>query len=151
MPLLVGVAVLLGLMFLVRGYSLSGRASSKSFRFTAGLAVALLAIVLFMMREIWLAVLAVGGAWMLLFGSQPPWAGLFYGFGPSPQSSAEGSARRTAMSRTEAYKVLELQPGASKDAIRAAHRRLMTQMHPDKGGSTYLAAKINEAKDVLLK
>ena len=54
------------------------------------------------------------------------------------------------MSRSEAYKVLGLEEGASEEAIRAAHRRLIQQTHPDKGGTNYLAAKINEAKDVLL-
>jgi hypothetical protein len=56
----------------------------------------------------------------------------------------------TGMSRAEALKVLGLQEGASEDDIRAAHRRLMLQNHPDKGGTDYIAAKINEAKDVLL-
>ncbi|HEV2337027.1 MAG TPA: DnaJ domain-containing protein [Stellaceae bacterium] len=51
----------------------------------------------------------------------------------------------------EAYAILGLAPGADAAAIKAAHRRLMKQLHPDHGGTDYLATKINRARDVLLK
>lgn len=58
--------------------------------------------------------------------------------------------RAARMTPEEALQVLDLQPGASPEEIRAAHRRLMLKVHPDQGGSTWLAARLNEARDVLL-
>jgi DnaJ family protein C protein 19 len=55
-----------------------------------------------------------------------------------------------AMTREEAYEVLGLHPGASEVDIRDAHRRLMRGAHPDAGGSDWLAARINQARDILL-
>lgn len=54
------------------------------------------------------------------------------------------------MTIDEAWQVLGLQPGADADAIRAAHRRLMRGAHPDGGGSDWLAARVNQARDLLL-
>lgn len=55
-----------------------------------------------------------------------------------------------AMSREQAFDILGLKPGASKQDVILAHRKLMQKLHPDRGGSDYLAAQINQAKKVLL-
>jgi DnaJ domain len=77
---------------------------------------------------------------------------------PSWREHAQGDAAagRAAtstgkMTEQEAYQILGLEPGANVDAISAAHRALMKKFHPDQGGTTYLAARINEAKDILLR
>ena len=77
---------------------------------------------------------------------------------PGWRETAEGHAhsrqRRTAatsaMTEQEAYEVLGIEMGASEDQIREAHRALLRKLHPDQGGTTWLATRINMARDVLL-
>lgn len=67
------------------------------------------------------------------------------GSGDSKAAAASG-----AMTAEEAYALLGLAQGATKEEIKAAHHRLMMKVHPDQGGSDYIAAKLNQAKDLLL-
>jgi hypothetical protein len=72
--------------------------------------------------------------------------------GHSPGSrSHQTSVNKGNITVEQAYQVLGLKPGASRQEIVAAHKRLMMKVHPDKGGSDFLAAQLNRAKDRLLK
>ena len=77
--------------------------------------------------------------------NKPEWRETWTGTDKAKQASTG------AMSRDEALSVLGLKAGATSEDIKNAHRRLMKDFHPDRGGSDYLAAKINQAKDILLQ
>lgn len=78
----------------------------------------------------------------------PGWRPAGHGDGDARETRARPSTR---MSEDEAYEVLGLRRGASRDEIVRSHRTVMKKWHPDQGGSADLAARANEAKEVLLR
>jgi hypothetical protein len=151
-PLIAGLVVLVVLLLAAAVYSRAHpRNLLKGMRFSGGVFLGLVTVALAITGRVGLAFLAAAGAWALLTGTTPPWMRFPQGAGDAGGSRDAPPGRRGSMSRSEALKVLGLEEGATEEQIRAAHRRLIVQIHPDKGGTSYLAAKINEAKDVLLR
>ncbi|MDA8248668.1 MAG: DnaJ domain-containing protein [Rhodospirillales bacterium] len=141
---LLGIATLLVLMGALGAFSRAQIASIKQFGlWVVAIGGLLLAVLLLFTGRgaTALAALAMLGplVWSWIGETRPK----------RPTAPPRGRAR-AAMSRAEAYDVLGLAPGASEAEIRAAHRRLMRAAHPDVGGSDWIAARINQARDVLL-
>jgi hypothetical protein len=82
---------------------------------------------------------------------QPGWREYAQGDAAAGRGGGRASAPSGKMTEEEAYQILGLQPGANAQDVSRAHRSLIKKLHPDQGGSTYLAARVNEAKDVLLR
>jgi len=116
---------------------------------------------------IWLSLAAIGVV-LLLTGRVAGLAALIFGLSPwlarllrlpqlwrllreGPPRAAPPPPAEGAMSRTQAYAILGLAPGATPAQIRDAHRRLIRANHPDRGGSTWIAAQLNQARDLLLR
>ena len=145
MHLVLGGAVLA--IILLLAFSTPGAVSNRKHienTLLGALAVAAMVLVLTKAGMPWLAV-----ALALLFTS----AKRFGKRGGSNDEAARPPPRPPSdrMTREEAYRVLGLAPGASREAVVAEYRRLMKRVHPDQGGTDYLAAQLNEAKDTLLE
>ena len=161
MPALIfGILALVAALWALKVISkVDPKVGARVIKIAGGLLALGLAVFLGLRGELWVA-LPLGVFGLSLLGWAPfPSLGIPYpnrgqsGWGEHAHGDAAAgrSAARGKMTEKEAYEILGLQPGASAEDIASAHRTLMKKFHPDQGGTTYLAARINEAKDVLLR
>ena len=143
--LLLGALVLLLFLIGLRAFANASVTTIKSlFAWIAALAGLSLALLLILSGRGGAALFALSLAYPLV---RDWWTGRRASPGPPPPEPPRTTG---PMSVDEAWQVLGLEPGASEEEIRAAHRRLMRAAHPDSGGSDWMAARVNQARDVLL-
>ncbi|WP_228375626.1 MULTISPECIES: DnaJ domain-containing protein [Methylomonas] len=154
------LALVLAILMLPRFVKASAEVRSKRLNQLAWLAVALIFIVLLFSGKLSGLLALVGVIFAFLLRSMPVilryapqlhsiWL-RFKAGNPQDNQSGPGSARKASMTKAEALGVLGLTPGATEEEIIQAHRKLISRFHPDRGGSDYLAAQINQAKKTLL-
>jgi DnaJ family protein C protein 19 len=144
---LLGAASLVVLMWALGAFSRAQVATLKQFGvWVAAIGGLLLAVLLLLTGRL------AGALPVLILLGPLVWSWIAQGKRPQVRPGGRAAPPRAGgpMTRAEAYQVLGLQPGASEENIRAAHRRLMQAAHPDHGGSDWLAARINQARDILL-
>ena len=132
------------------------RSKPRELRRRAWLQAGLITLALVMLflaitgRMHWLGALIAG---LLPFvKSAFPWLLRLLPFLKARRQQQQNSPKPTGnITKQEAYEILGLKAGATKDEILAAHKRLMQKAHPDRGGSDWLASRINAAKETLLK
>ena len=161
MPALIfGILVLVLALWALKVISkVDPKVGARVVKIAGGLLALAFAVFLGLRGELWVA-LPLGAFGLGLLGWAPfgtlgipyPNRGQSGGGEHAHGDAAAGRSRaRGKMTEKEAYEILGLQPGANAEAITSAHRTLMKKFHPDQGGTTYLAARINEAKDILLR
>jgi hypothetical protein len=145
------VLLLLGLAFglFTLSKDLRGPGREKAIRLLVGGLVTGASILLALrVQQFWIAIL--GLVWLLVQKRVFARLGRATTGSQEPGRPGDGAASSTRMTREEALAVLGLSDGVSREEILTAYRALITRMHPDRGGSSYLAAQINRAKDVLI-
>jgi hypothetical protein len=129
---------------------------SKSIRQFAGFGLAIFALVLLVKARYEIAV-PVGIAAIIMLGLfdklKPNFNGRssFWRKTPEGDTNAGSSLNIGTITEKEAHEILGIPFGASMGEIKSAHRVLITKLHPDTGGNAWLAARVNLARDVLLK
>ncbi|HTV37372.1 MAG TPA: DnaJ domain-containing protein [Xanthobacteraceae bacterium] len=162
MPFLFGVVVLILVLWAANAFSKADpKQAARILRSIGGYAALIFAVFLLVRGE-FVAAIPVGVFGLGLLGRIRLWPTVYYSNGGqagwreyAQRDAASGDGPRSPsggkMTEQEAYQILGVEPGANAQEITRAHRSLMKKLHPDQGGSTYLAARVNAAKDALLR